>query len=88
MSLLNNLKLDVTSFLAKMPTAQIKGSDASLLAASVVGTITAIQLLTDMDPVGRCVTFWSQLRRHVRKKVGSDTALATEIRAMFVGDFA
>jgi hypothetical protein len=65
--LLNNLKVDVSAVIAKMPAfpANVKSSEASMVAAGVVGTITAIQLLTEWDPVGRCFTFWSQLRNHV-----------------------
>jgi hypothetical protein len=35
-------------------------------ATSVVGVVTAIQLVTDWDPLGRCFVFWRQLRGHVR----------------------
>lgn len=63
--ILNNLQVDISSFLSKMPTAKMKSSEASLVAAGVVGIVTAVQLLTDRDPVGRCFTFWRQLRHHV-----------------------
>lgn len=47
----------------KLPAASSK--DMSLVAGTVVGTIAAVQLLTEWDPVGRCLTFWRQLRNHV-----------------------
>jgi hypothetical protein len=67
MTVLDNvMKVDVTTFVSKMlPSTNAKSSEASMVVASVVGTITAVQLLTDWDPLGRCYTFWSQLRNHV-----------------------
>ena len=60
------MKVDVTAFMSKMPSMHgSKSAEASVVVASVVGTITAVQLLTDWDPLGRCYTFWSQLRNHV-----------------------
>ena len=43
--------------------------DVSIVTGTVVGTIAAVQLLTDWDPVGRCLTFWRQLRNHVSNAV-------------------
>lgn len=66
--LLNNLKVDFSTVIAKiMPTfhLNLKSSESSMVAGGVVGTIAAVQLLTDWDPLGRCFTFWSQLRNHV-----------------------
>jgi hypothetical protein len=68
-----SLKMDevVAKLMSKMPTTinlnleKIKSKEATMVAASVVGTISAIQLLTEWNPVGRCFTFWSQLRSHV-----------------------
>jgi hypothetical protein len=40
---------------------------AVLVSAGVAGgSLIALQLLTTADPIGRCVTFWKQLRRQVR----------------------
>ena len=49
-------------------TAKLQGksSEASIAAAGVVGIVGVIQLGTDWNPVGRCFTFWKQLRNHVR----------------------
>jgi hypothetical protein len=68
-----SLKMDevVAKLMSKMPTTinlnleKIKSTEVTMVAASVVGTISAIQLLTEWNPVGRCFTFWSQLRDHV-----------------------
>jgi hypothetical protein len=30
------------------------------------GSLIALQLFTTADPIGRCLTFWKQLRRQVR----------------------
>jgi hypothetical protein len=40
---------------------------AVLVSAGVAGgSLIALQLFTTADPIGRCVTFWKQLRRQVR----------------------
>ncbi|KAG7353351.1 type 11 methyltransferase [Nitzschia inconspicua] len=56
-----------------MPAVNVKSSEASLVAVSLVGTITTLQLLTEWDPVGRCITFWRQLRHHEKKLSCSGT---------------
>ena len=43
-----------------------KSNEASLAAAGLVGVVGFIQFGTDMNPIGRCFTFWKQLRVHVR----------------------
>jgi hypothetical protein len=65
MTVLDSLKLDLTAILSKMPKVNMKASEASMVAASLVGMISFLQLFTDRDPVGRCYTFWRQLRNHV-----------------------
>lgn len=59
-------KMDLTGLLGKM-TVKLNGrsNEATLVAGALVGTVGAIQLCTDWNPVGRCFTFWSQLRKHV-----------------------
>ena len=37
--------------------------------AGAVTAVTAIQLFTDWDPLGRCFVFWKQLRGHVRRQL-------------------
>jgi hypothetical protein len=62
-------KMDVTALLSKLSVKlNGKSTEASIVAASVVGTVGAIQLCTDWNPLGRCVTFWRQLRNHVSGK--------------------
>ena len=39
-----------------------KSNEASLAAAGLVGVVGFIQFGTDMNPIGRCFTFWKQLR--------------------------
>jgi hypothetical protein len=68
-SIINHLRVDVPTLVSKMPSVPIKSSEASLVAAGVVGTLTVVQLLTDWDPLGRCFTFWRQLRHHVSRFV-------------------
>ncbi len=48
--------------------SKLKSTEAALAAAGVVSTVAAVQLLTDWNPVGRCFTFWKQLRSHVSGK--------------------
>jgi hypothetical protein len=66
--ILNRLRVDIPTLVSQMPSVHVKSSEASLVAASVVGTLTVVQLLTDWDPLGRCFTFWRQLRHHVSAK--------------------
>ena len=49
----------------KMDISKLKSTEATIAASCVVGTVTAVQLFTDWDPVGRCLTFWRQLQAHV-----------------------
>ena len=64
-----NVAMDtVTTLWSKAPTvdaSKLRSTEATLAAASVVGTVAAVQLLTDWNPLGRCYTFWKQLRSHV-----------------------
>jgi hypothetical protein len=64
-NVINNFRLDIPTLVSKMPPVHVKSSEVSLVAAGVVGTLTVVQLLTDWDPLGRCFTFWRQLRHHV-----------------------
>jgi hypothetical protein len=43
----------------------MKSTEATVVASAAVGTLAAVQLLTDWNPVGRCMTFVKQLRGHV-----------------------
>lgn len=59
-----------TSLLAKIPPMKvdmekIKSPQVQMAAAGVVGTLTAVQLFTEWDPIGRCLRFWKQLNDHV-----------------------
>ena len=55
-----------SSLLSKMTFKDMGGrTEATLATAGVVGTLTALQLFTDWDPIGRCLVFWRQLRSHV-----------------------
>jgi hypothetical protein len=59
-----------SSLLSKVPAMKVdmgklKSTEATLAAAGVVGTVAAVQLFTDWNPLGRCLTFWKQLRAHV-----------------------
>jgi hypothetical protein len=65
-----SLKVDYSALLSKLPKINIsmdkaRSTEASLAAAGVVGAVTAVQLFTDWNPLGRCFTFWKQLRDHV-----------------------
>jgi hypothetical protein len=44
---------------------KIKSTEVAVAASAVVGTVAAVQMLTDWDPLGRCFTFVKQLRGHV-----------------------
>lgn len=57
---MSNIKIDMN---------KVKSTEATVAAAGIVGTISAVQLLTDWNPVGRCLTFWKQLRSHVSKNL-------------------
>ena len=39
-----------------------------LVGTGFVATITAMQLFTNTNPLGRCYTFWKQLGAHVSTK--------------------
>lgn len=49
----------------KVDMGKLKSTEATLAAAGVVGTVAAVQMFTDWDPIGRCLVFWKQLRAHV-----------------------
>lgn len=63
----------MSTFLMKLPSttnvnidmSKLKSTEATLAAAGILGTLGAIQTFTDWDPIGRCFTFWKQLRVHV-----------------------
>jgi len=55
----------------KVDVSKLKSTEATVAAASIVGTISALQLFTDWDPLGRCFTFWRQLRSHVSVDTGN-----------------
>jgi hypothetical protein len=47
------------------PRVNVKSSDLTFVSAGLVGTVAAIQLCTDWNPLGRCFVFWKQLRGQV-----------------------
>jgi hypothetical protein len=53
---------------SRLTASLSEAPEGSLAAAGLVGTVTAIQLCTDWNPVGRSFTFWKQLRGHVSKR--------------------
>ena len=62
------VSFDVGALVGKLQASGAKmkpSNEVSLAVSGVVGTITAIQLFTDWNPVGRCFVFWKQLRHHV-----------------------
>jgi len=58
------------AFTFKMPQIEPKSKEGMALAASaaVVGSVVVVQLCTDWNPMGRCVTFLKQLRGHVSER--------------------
>ena len=55
---------DFNAFVAQT-SEKLKSPEVQLASAGIVGTVTAVQLFTDWNPLGRCFVFWKQLRAHV-----------------------
>jgi hypothetical protein len=76
-----NVAMDkVTTIWSNAPTVdtgKLRSTEATLAAAGIVGTVAAVQLLTDWNPLGRCYTFWKQLRSHVSKMILGPCQVAT-----------
>eukprot|EP00934_Nitzschia_sp_Nitz4_P005693 Nitzschia sp. Nitz4//scaffold34_size148208//64461//65765//NITZ4_002978-RA/size148208-augustus-gene-0.73-mRNA-1//-1//CDS//3329548789//5683//frame0 len=58
--------------LSKLPPMKpmkvnVRSEQLTYVSAGVVGTVAAIQLFTDWDPLGRCLTFWKQLRAQEKR---------------------
>ena len=70
------VSFDFNAFVAQT-SEKLKSPEVQLASAGIVGTVTAVQLFTDWNPLGRCFVFWKQLRAHVslrtaKKQVGDD----------------
>jgi hypothetical protein len=53
------------SIVISIPRVNLKSSDLTYVSAGLVGTVAAIQLCTDWNPLGRSFVFWKQLRGQV-----------------------
>ena len=53
------------SLFISIPRVNVKSSHLTYVSAGLVGTVAAIHLCTDWNPLGRCFVFWKQLRGQV-----------------------